>query len=849
MANLTSTTSVTRTRSARGPSNLSKQLPLSSARGTTGTTGIVPPVGATSSTSTATTAPPAPSSSTASPGIISAISNLSLFLTNLRLLNFDLRPDWPDINALTFSTKDAAQSQKKRVQCVEWALYHLFELWDREEARNKLQPFFPPNDQVQSLNLRAALLRGLELAKKNGVLGRDAVVRRTMLDECKGERLEEVLAVFSSAVLKKMVAEQQLNKPGHPALAQSFALENRGYSGERAELMVLVLAHKVSLRRSLEEKDAARARFKEFSEFLELKEERIARKRDQAKASQKKGEAEDISDQVKRDVWRTVRNNWTGDERWIETLLYGDSNAQKDGVLSAPFDRVWRRVQSGRLGELEERSAGLMEQLDDRVKSQKERLQRWQGFRERMFGKTGPETTAKAPERCQRQRGIDLGFRGHETLHVSRTGSRKLEIAKESNFDHEYETLIKNLKAELAGVSPPEPQIPAFFQRTPEMDRQETGAPIESESEEISDISDHEKTPVPVRPLPQRREPVRLEPVFEPILRKAQNFDDDLPPPATPSRLRRAATITNAPRNRPSVDLTTNKTPERRLSSPPKPSFNPSSPRVQNRNSPPRRPIQNAPLRPPVRHSPPRMPSPDPGPPSDPPSSPDSSLSPTQEQANRILTSVNAASPSPVKKLRHTLSLAERTRLSMARKTSQANLRVQQEQDHDDVITPGDEDNYRLADPSPDPLLTVRKPIRNSVIVPIPASPTRQPSTTEAAETPTPSGGYEDLVTRTQRSMVGYEAARQKAQLERRRSLKKAKMPATPVNQRAGCFPALGEDDEDEEVGNTTTLIVEELLEEGKDNDYEAVFMSRPKIATSPVGTPAGGRRFSWGWE
>ena len=74
-------------------------------------------------------------------------------------------------------------------------------------------------------------------------------------------------------------------------------------------------------------------------------------------------------------------------------------------------------------------------------------------------------------------------------------------------------------------------------------------------------------------------------------------------------------------------------------------------------------------------------------------------------------------------------------------------------------------------------------------------------------------------------------------------------MPATPANQRAGGFPPLGEDDEDEGVGNTTTLIVEELLEEGKDNDYEAVFMSRPKIATSPIGTPAGGRRYSWGWE
>ena len=59
-------------------------------------------------------------------------SSIGLFLTNLRLLNLDLRDDWPDISTSTFSTKD----QKKRIQSVEWALYHLFCIWDPEEARD-----------------------------------------------------------------------------------------------------------------------------------------------------------------------------------------------------------------------------------------------------------------------------------------------------------------------------------------------------------------------------------------------------------------------------------------------------------------------------------------------------------------------------------------------------------------------------------------------------------------------------------------------------------------------------------------------------------------------------------------
>ena len=71
------------------------------------------------------------------PAVPSA-SNVGLFLTNLRLLDLDLLEDWPDITLQTFaSTKDSAgQGQKRRIQCVEWALYRLFCLWDPEESQN-----------------------------------------------------------------------------------------------------------------------------------------------------------------------------------------------------------------------------------------------------------------------------------------------------------------------------------------------------------------------------------------------------------------------------------------------------------------------------------------------------------------------------------------------------------------------------------------------------------------------------------------------------------------------------------------------------------------------------------------
>lgn len=806
MAHINGTSSLSRARSIRAPAHASKPS-QSAARG------AAPGV-----TSTTTVSPP-----TASP---TAPSHLTLFLTNLRLLDLDLRPDWPDINTLTFSARDAAQGQKKRIQSVEWALYHLFRLWDADEARNKLQPFFPPLDQVQSLNLRAALLRGLEHAKKNGVLGRDAVVRKTMLDECKGERLEEVLAVLSSAVLKKMVAERQLNGRGYPALAQTLALENRGYSGERAELTALILAHRVSLRRTLEEKNAARARFREFSEFMASKEKTISKRRETAVAAKRSGQGQAVSEAQKRDVWRTLRNNWTGDERWMEALVYGDTKARKDGVLTAPYDRVWRRVQSGRLAELdlEDTSVGLLEQLDCRVRGQQERLVKWQGFRQRMFGKTASEHANQEPERQSKKKGIDLGFVAHENLHLGRMSPRKLHGVKRTQLDSHYEALVDGLKSDLVRITPAAPTIPSFFQK-PRRERPPRNTYAEAEPESISDFSDLEEAQPLPRPSPSRREVIRVagEPAFQPVLRKAKTFDEEhvLPSdePPTPSRLRRSATIQShspsarASRRRPlyTPDSPT-KTPERRPSSPPKPKPQPSTP-------------------PRLAHSPPRLAATSTSP--EPPPSPERPVSPTQQLADQILASVSAASPSPIKKPRRALSLAERTRLSMARRTSHANLRVPADEDGFGFDEGGEEEEEGELEE------VDRLPIKRAP-VPVPIPVVAEPSLVDGVDDGggEEEVGYEDLVARTRRSMAGFEAAKKKAQLERRRSLRNSKLggpsPCTPVGGgKNGYFPAV-----DEEEGDSTLLIAEELISKGRADDYEAVFMSRPKLKTSPIGTP-----------
>lgn len=776
--------------------------------------------------------------------VASSPPNVSLFLTNLQLLELDLLPDWPGLNLLTLTNKDAAQGQKKRIQCVEWALYQLFALWDLEEARNKLQPFFPPLEQTQSVNLRAALLRCLERAKKNGVLGRDTVLRKTMLDECKGERLEEVLAVFSSAVLKKVAVEDQLNSKAYPAIAQTLALENRGYTGERTDLSSLIIAHKASLRNKLDRKTASRAQYKNFAEALDSKERSITSRRDQTKANAHQSKIPKLSEASKQEIRRAVRTNWSGNERWMEALLYGDTKSQKDGVLTAPFDRVWRRVRSDRLDELEDTSGGLLEQLDSRVRAQQARLDKWQSFRKEMFSDVVDQPKEKAQGRVGPQKGIDLGFGAHEGLHLGRMSPRKLASTKKPQLTREYRTLVDGLEKEL---NKSQGQAAPMFRRLRRRE-QPFKSSIQSSSSEkpaeeaVSELSELEeelaKTSLPLRNKPLENSSRGTE--------EDMDLDTDLRPSQRASRPRLPQPLKTMHAFRPKTVPT-----EISPTEPSKPAL-----RSESKSSSPRRsPVQRSKdvSRSPIRSS--RLsPSPSPSRSHARGDSPDMTQSPeeippspTQQQADQILASMNAASPSPVKQQRprHTLSLAERTRLSMVRGSS-ADL------DDEDEVALGSPSRPRRRNTSS------RSPTKRST----PGTPTT--AIPEDAAATTPKAGKaeadeeeDDIVARTRKSMANFGATQQRVRQEKERAARREARKKSMTNKsgeiaRQAYFPSPGTLDEEAGEdgaggeGDSTAMLEELIAREAEMGtagvDYDSVFRSRPRIKASPPGTPAGGR-------
>lgn len=609
-----------------------------------------------------------------------------------------------------------------------------------------------------------------------------------MLDECKGDRLEEVLAVFSSAVLKKAVAEQQLNNREFPAVAHSLALEKKGYSGERTELNALILAHTVSLRRKLDEKNAARLHYKNLAVVLDTKEESIAKRSADVRS---KGKTAKVSNQQRTDVRRTVRNNWAGNERWMEALLYGDAYAKQDGVLSTPFDRVWRRTRSDRLPELEDKTNGLLRQLDDRVRTQQERLLKWQSVKKDMFGERDVQQFVDSDARIGQRKGFDFGFDVHESLQLGRMSPRNVAENTPTDLGTEYQGLLESFERDMKAIDrvvkapiisqqytkPPPPKSPTHSQ----VSDKAADEPISELSELEEEIAKASKSGRHIAERPTE------------VVDKTKR--PKLPQPlSTMHSFRPKATTTEIPSIEP---------------------LKPDSPKALSHSSvrstkeaspsPVPSPIQSVPPSPPRNSPPRRTQSPEELPPS-----------PTQQQADQILASMNAASPSPVKQSRPrpTLSLADRTRLSMSRSTT---LEFDADED-DDGQSP------------------TRPRRRNTTS----RSPKKKVPSTPTTITEADVDDENDLIARTRKSMANFEAAQQKARLERQRSQKHA---AKQSSQFARQKYFISEQDED------STEVLEELIAKEAEIDYEDVFKSRPKIKASPPATPVNGRGRDFSWD
>ncbi|OAL48096.1 hypothetical protein IQ07DRAFT_682197 [Pyrenochaeta sp. DS3sAY3a] len=713
-------------------------------------------------------------------------SDIRLFVTNLRLLDLDLRSDWPGITVQTFSAKNA--DQKQRIGGAEWALFRLFEIWDAHDTAQKLQPFFPPLEPLQSLNLRAALYRCLNELKKNGVLGRESVLRKTMLDECKGEKFYELLAIFSAAVLKKVLAERDGNS-AMVAVSRKLATAPMLSKREQQSLLPLAIAHKVALTDLLRRKEEKRRRYLEFQRLLDTKSEDINRRIRKCKdtpqaqkpvVSQKEAEA----------LKKQLKDNWIGNQKWLDVMLHGDDVQKEDAFLRSRFDKVWYMVEKGRSLENVVAEAGLLEDLQSRVTEQQDRLQKWKAFHDSLQKeKKADQVTVPKPTAVIKEFVCDDHLKLQLPVSKEKNGNG---VIQRPALRAEYQDILTEMDEELLRISKNRPsQQSAPLSRRRRSSSNNLRSPARSRKNTRSEsISKGTTSPVRTsKPQPQSRKnsldqvPALPRPRYVPPV--ATPLDSDATLVGHTSTLRSALPVSHSEESLVEAPIALKPAPE-----PTPPTSDPiveSSPSpfqhddtvLPDHDSPTTEPMSEYPSEPPVPFF-------------EPPS-----LTSEEALAEQIISSIGNATPSPVKKPqpRMSLSLMERTRMSMARTTS-----------------------FEPVPESPDlPLPQLPEP------------PTAEPETDRNAS----------LLERTRLSMVAMQSKPRASLAPReRRDKRKSRQSLFPINQfdtprNRKSFELL------EETKGSRHTPKEELFSD--EVDYDRVFKSRPRIATSPVFSPQGG--------
>ncbi|GAB7351168.1 hypothetical protein MBLNU459_g1618t1 [Dothideomycetes sp. NU459] len=374
-----------------------------------------------------------------------SVSLFPLFLSNLRLLDLDKRVDWPDITIETFGTKHAVQNQKQRIFCVEWALFRLFELYNPEVTKDKLKPFFPPLEPLQSLNLRAALFRCLNELKKNGVLGREAVLRKTMLDECKGDRFEEVLILFSSMVVRQNVLAKQRTQHSPPA--QRLGLASNLDADNIRLLAPLALAHRRSLTINLQRRTTQKAAFTVLSNNIVRKQFELQERHGVASETR-----QSLTNQPSADVTALIRrevlHNWAGNSEGCQTVLSGGKTDVSDAIMTTDFDELWDRFQRGSPIVPSDKDVGFLVELEIRVREQQDRLRRWREYRDNVSKGRKNSTTTNGTRRLADKSSLKLSsstFNGHRDIRIG----QDIEPSLQSRSDTGYADIVAAMNRSL----------------------------------------------------------------------------------------------------------------------------------------------------------------------------------------------------------------------------------------------------------------------------------------------------------------------------------------------------------------------------------------------------------------
>lgn len=217
-----------------------------------------------------------------------------------------------------------------------------------------------------------------------------------MFDDCKGEKLQELLASFSTIVLRKILAA---GDAGKVSIAGKLAIATKVTVKEHESLLPLTIAHRASLTALLRRKKVLRARYQSFGCTLGAKEKELDQRFEGVVQTQAFLDKNEIPDNTVSRLSMLFEKHWQGNPDLVAVVTQGEEHGLRDPLLDRSFQDVWPEVSNGSFdGKRDTIRQGLLQDLEKRVADQESRLNQWKNFKEAIKRDSTPKVVPKAQD-------------------------------------------------------------------------------------------------------------------------------------------------------------------------------------------------------------------------------------------------------------------------------------------------------------------------------------------------------------------------------------------------------------------------------------------------------------------
>lgn len=163
-----------------------------------------------------------------------------------------------------------------------------------------------------------------------------------MLDDCKGEKLEEVLVAFSTVVLQRVCAAQ---KNSDSDIVERLILGSRLGQSEHKSLLPLAIAHKAALKNLLERKSRSKKVFCKFKSTLDGQRSNLLQGNPSHNRKGKSPSKTKVAPHKVEQAKRHIGLHWQGSSSWLEVIVEGEEITATTAGSNRLFEQAWEEAQ------------------------------------------------------------------------------------------------------------------------------------------------------------------------------------------------------------------------------------------------------------------------------------------------------------------------------------------------------------------------------------------------------------------------------------------------------------------------------------------------------------------------